>query len=343
MTDVVADLPQGVPPPNIDDEFGDVFGSVYTLSGEDYSYAELKNIADELRDELLKEPDIAKVEIFGAQQEVVFVEYNNSRLAELGLSPQQLSASLASVNILSSGGDIVSGRERIALEPTGNFESVDQLRRTVIQIPGGALVNLEDIAEVYRGYKDPPASISRVNGTPTLVLALSMREGGDILKLGERLDSLMPDLIARYPWGIDVDKVWFQADLVEVVVETFTSSLGQAVLIVIVVMIAFLGLRTGLVVGSLIPMTVVASLFAMQIFDITINQISLTALIIALGLLVDNAIVIVESILVKRAAGSNPIDAAIESGKELEHTTPDFFVDNGCRVYADCYGEIRRW
>lgn len=317
VEDVVAELPQGVVPPNVDDEFGDVFGSVYTLSGGDYSYAELKSIADELRDELLKEPDVAKVEIFGAQQEVVFVEYNNSRLAELGLSPQQLSASLASVNILSSGGDIVSGRERIALEPTGNFESVDQLRRTVIQIPGGALVYLEDIAEVYRGYKDPPASISRVNGTPTLVLALSMREGGDILKLGERLDTLMPELVSRYPWGIDVDKVWFQADLVDIVVQTFTSSLGQAVLIVIVVMIAFLGLRTGLVVGSLIPMTVIASLFAMQIFEITINQISLTALIIALGLLVDNAIVIVESVLVKRAAGAKPVAAAIESGKEL--------------------------
>ena len=315
---VVADLPQGAGTPDVNDEFGDVFGSVYTLSGDGFSYADLKFVADELRDELLKEPDIAKVSIHGEQQEVIFVEYNNARLAELRLSPQQLSASLTSVNILSSGGDIVSGRERIALEPTGNFESIEDLRRTVIQLPGGALVYLEDIVEVYRGYKDPPRSVSRVNGDPTLAIAVSMREGGDILKLGERLDELMPELLARYPWGIQIDKVWYQADLVENVVWTFTSSLGQAIVIVILVMIAFLGLRTGLVVGSLIPSTIIFSFFAMEIFDITVNQISLTALIIALGLLVDNAIVIVESIIVKREQGMNPVQAAIESGGELK-------------------------
>jgi multidrug efflux pump subunit AcrB len=317
VNSVSADLPQGTLTPEVNDEFGDVFGSVYTLSGDGFSYAELKTVADELRDELLKEPDIAKVSIHGEQQEVIFVEYNNARLAELGLSPQQLSASLASVNIVSSGGDIISGRERITLEPTGNFESIGDLRRTVIQIPGGALVYLEDIVDVYRGYKDPPRSVSRVNGEPTLAIAVAMRDGGDILKLGERLNVLMPELVSRYPWGIKIDKVWYQADLVRDVVQAFSSSLGQAILIVIVVMVAFLGLRTGLVVGSLIPITVVASVFTMQIFDITINRISLTALIISLGLLVDNAIVIVESILVRRENGQDAVSAAVESGKEL--------------------------
>ena len=315
---VAADLPQGAQTPEVNDEFGDVFGSVYTLAGDGFSYAELKAVADELRDELLKEPDIAKVSIHGAQQEVIFVEYNNARLSELGLSPQQLSASLASVNILSSGGNIVSGRERITLEPTGNFESLEDLQRTVIQLPGGALVYLEDIVDVYRGYKDPPRDMSRANGEPTLAIAVSMREGGDILKLGDRLNSLMPVLVAKYPWGIEIEKVFFQADLVDNVVNTFSSSLVQAIGIVIVVMVAFLGLRTGLVVGSLIPTTILASFFLMQVFDITINQISLTALIIALGLLVDNAIVIVESILVKRENGQSAVSAAIDSGKELK-------------------------
>jgi multidrug efflux pump subunit AcrB len=317
VNSVTADLPQGALTPEVNDEFGDVFGSVYTLSGDGFSYAELKTVADELRDELLKEPDIAKVTIHGAQQEVIFVEYNNARLSELGLSPQRLSASLASVNILSSGGDILSGRERITLEPSGNFESIRDLQRTVIQLPGGALVYLEDIVDIYRGYKDPPKSVSRVNGEPTLALAVAMRDGGDILKLGERLDVLLPELVSRYPWGIDIDKVWFQADLVDNVVKAFSSSLAQAILIVIVVMVAFLGLRTGLVVGCLIPTTIIASVFLMQIFDITINQISLTALIIALGLLVDNAIVIVESIIVRRERGEDAVSAAIESGKEL--------------------------
>ncbi|MGI9204252.1 MAG: efflux RND transporter permease subunit [Woeseiaceae bacterium] len=315
---ITPDLPQGASTPEVNDEFGDVFGSVYTLAGDGFSYAELKTVADELRDELLKEPDIAKVSIHGAQQEVIFVEYNNARLAELGLSPQQLSALLASVNILSSGGDILSGRERIALEPTGNYETIQDLRRTVIELPGRVLVYLEDIVDIYRGYKDPPRSVSRVNGQPTLAIAVSMRDGGDILRLGERLDELMPELVDRYPWGIEVEKVWFQAALVEDVIDAFTSSLVQAILIVIVVMIAFLGLRTGLVVGSLIPTTIVASFFAMQIFEITINQISLTALIIALGLLVDNAIVVVESILVKRENGQDAVSAAIDAGNELK-------------------------
>jgi multidrug efflux pump len=315
---VIQDLPQGTQTPVVNDEFGDVFGSVYTLAGDGFSYAELKTVADELRDELLKEPDIAKVSVHGAQQEVIFVEYNNSRLAELGLSPQQLSASLATVNILLSGGDIVSGRERIALEPTGNFESVEDLRRTVVPLPDGSLVYLEDIANVYRGYTDPPKSVSRVNGEATLAVAVSMREGGDILKLGERLDVLMPELLAKYPWGIEIEKIWFQADLVEQTINSFTSSLIQAIVIVILVMVGFLGLRTGLVVGSLIPTTMVASFFVMQVFGITINQISLTALIIALGLLVDNAIVVVESILVRRENGKDAITAAVEAGIELK-------------------------
>ncbi len=314
---LVPDLPQGSRLPEINDEFGDVFGSVYTLTGDGFSYAELKNVADELRDVLLKEPDIAKVDIHGAQQEVIFVEYNNARLSEIGLSPQQLSASLASVNILSSAGNIVSGRERITLEPSGNYESLDDLRRTVLGLPGGALVYLEDIVDIYRGYKDPPKSIARVNGQPALALAVSMREGGDILKLGERLKVLMPELIARYPWGIKLETVWFQADLVEANVNNFLRSLLQAIVIVIVVVIGFLGIRTGLVVGALIPTTMISTFFAMQVFDITVNQISLAALIISLGLLVDNAIVIVESILVKRERGASPIDAAVQAGLEL--------------------------
>lgn len=315
---IVDELPQGTLAPEINDEFGDVFGSVYALNGDGFSYSELKTVADELRDVLLKEPDIAKVEIHGAQEEVIFVEYNNSRLSEIGLSPQQLAASLASVNILSPGGNIVSGRERIALEPTGNYESLQDLRRTVLQLPSGALVYLEDIVEIYRGYKDPPQSISRMNGHPTLALAISMREGGDILQLGDRLNVLMPALIEQYPWGIRLEKVWFQADLVRTNVSNFTRNLLQAVLIVIAVVVFFLGIRTGLVIGVLIPSTIIATFFAMQIFDITINRISLAALIISLGLLVDNAIVIVESILVKRERGMPAVQAAIESGKELK-------------------------
>ena len=316
--DVEGDLPKGVDGPHVNDEFGDVFGSVYTLSGDGFSYAELKTVADDIRDRLLKEADIAKVDIHGAQQEVIFIDYNNARLTELGLSPQQLSGVLNSVNILSSGGNIVSGRERITLEPTGNFESLDELRNTVIQLPRGGLISLGDIAEVYRDYVDPPSSMARANGAAALTLSISMTDGGDILKLGKKLDQLIPQIQQQYPWGIELEKVWFQASLVEENVNNFMSSLLQAIAIVVVVMVAFLGLRTGAVVATLIPATMVITFFVMQQFGITVNQISLAALIISLGLLVDNAIVMVESILLKREGGMGAIPAAIEAGSELK-------------------------
>lgn len=315
---VVEDLPDGVRGPFVNDEFGDVFGSVYGLSGEGFSNAELNDIAEEIRDELLKEPDIAKVSIHGGQEQIIFVDYNNSRLTELGLSPQFLSSVLSSENILSSGGSIVSGRERIALEPTGNFESVEALAQTAVQLPDGSVIALRDIANIYRGYADPPDSITRINGEAALAIAVAMRDGGDILKLGKRLDVILPDIVARYPWGISLEKIWFQAELVKTNVNNFVSSLGQAIAIVVAVMILFLGVRTGLVVATLIPATIITSFYLMQIFGITINQISLAALIIALGLLVDNSIVLVESILVKREQGISAMDAALESGNELK-------------------------
>ncbi len=317
VDDVKSDLPDGVDGPFVNDEFGDVFGSVYTLTGDGYNYAELKDVADEIRDRLLKIPEIAKVDVHGAQKEVVFIEYNNARLSELGVSPQQLSGVLSSANILSSGGNILTGRERIVFEPTGNFESIEDLRKTVIQIPNGSVVYLGDIANVYRAYADPPDSVTRVNGQPALAIAISMREGGDILKLGEKLDDVIPVIKAQYPWGIELKKIWFQASLVEKSVDSFISNLLQAIGIVCLVMLLALGFRTGMIVAALIPAAMIISLYFMQIFGITINQISLAALIISLGLLVDNAIVVVESVIVKYDKGLSAIESATESGREL--------------------------
>lgn len=318
IEDVSEDLPEGIRGPFVNDEFGDVFGSVYTLRGDGFTYAELQDVAEEIRDILLKEPDVAKVSIHGTQEEVVYVDYSNARLSELGLSPNQLAQALGAVNIVSSGGNVLTGRERIALEPTGNFESVADLARVVLQLPGGGVVYLEDIARVYRAYVDPPDNLARANGEATLAFAVSMRDGGDILKLGQRLDELIPEIQARYPWGIEIDKVWFQASLVQQNVSNFVNNLLQAILIVVLVVVAFLGFRTGLLVASLIPSTMVITFFLMDVFEITINQISLAALIIALGLLVDNAIVIVESILVKRSRGLGGVQAAIDTGMELK-------------------------
>lgn len=317
VDDVVNDLPEGVDGPYVNDEFGDVFGSVYALTGDGYSNAELKTVADEIRDRLLREPDVAKVSIHGALAERVFIDYNNTQLTQLGLTPQQLTNVLESVNILSSGGNVTSGRERIVLEPTGNIESVESLARTVVQLPGNDVVYLGDIVDIYRDYEDPSSSLTRVNGKPALAIAISTRDGGDVLKLGAVFDELMPSLQQSYPWGIELEKIWFQADLVNQSVDDFVVSLLQAIAIVIVVMVIFLGLRTGFVVATLIPSTMIITFYFMQLFDITVNQISLAALIIALGLLVDNAIVVVESVLLKRERGESAVEAAVNTGAEL--------------------------
>ena len=311
-------LPEGAQTPLVNDEYGDVFGIVYTLTGDGFSYQELNNIADEIRDELLKVDEVAKIKIQGKLSEAVYVEYNNSRLKEIGLSPSGLAGILQSLNILQSGGDILTGPERITLEPSGNFESVEQIANTVIQIPGSdSVVYLKDIANVYRDYKDPPDGLARTDSKPTIVLAVSMSEGGNILELGKRIDARTPEIESVYPLGIELKKIYFQPDQVQNSVSNFMVNLGQAVAIVLAIMLLFLGLRTGLIVSMLVPTTIILTFVLMQAFSITVNQISLAALIIALGLLVDNAIVMAESIMVRRQAGEDAVPAAIAAGGEM--------------------------
>jgi len=312
------ELPEGVVGPIVNDEFGDVFGIIIALTGEGYTYAELKEVADDVRNELLLIDETAKVEIQGAQEERVFVEYNNARLAEFGLSPLQLAQILDTHNIIIPGGDVTTTGERIVLEPTGNFESVEDLRRSVIKLPGRQdLLYLQDLANVYRGYIDPPESMMEYSGRPCLGLAVSLREGGNVLSLGKQVKATIDRLQEVYPIGIQFDMVAFQPEHVSRKVDAFVNNLLQAVVIVLGVMLVSLGIRTGLVVASLIPMSMIMSLLVMSILNIGIDQMSLAALIIALGMLVDNAIVMSESIMVQIAEGQSPLKAAIDSGTEL--------------------------
>ncbi len=313
------ELPEGAFRPVVDDEFGDVFGIIITVTGDGFSYSELEDVADEVRDELLLIGDVAKVEIYGAQEERIFVEYSNSRLSEFGISPLQLQGILEAQNIVISGGDINTGFERIALEPSGNFESVEDLRRAVIQVPGRSeLVYLEDVATVSRGYIDPPSTKMHANGEESLGLAVSMRAGGDIIALGENVSALIDRVLAYYPIGIDFDYIQFQPESVRAKIDDFVDNLLQAVVLVTAVMLATLGIRTGLVVASLIPMAMLMSLMIMQWMGIGLDQVSLASLIIALGMLVDNAIVMSESIMVQMGEGKPPVRAAVDSAKELQ-------------------------
>ena len=193
------ELPDGVIGPTVNDEFGDVFGTIVTIAAneDEFGYAYLKDIAADVRDELLLIPEVAKVEIYGAQAERIFVEYNNARLSEIGLSPTQLALILSARNITAPGGAILTESERIVLEPSGNFESLEDLRSTVINLPGGSdLLLLSDIADVRRDYIDPPEAIMRTSGERSLGLAISLREGGNILALGDSVQARIDELRA---------------------------------------------------------------------------------------------------------------------------------------------------
>ena len=311
-------LPDGASRPIVNDEFGDVFGIIVTIVGDDFLYRELKEIADDVRDELLLLPDVAKVDIYGAQDERIFVEYNNARLAEVGLSTTQLQRILESRNIIMPGGDVTTEFEKVLIEPSGNFQSVDELRHSVISIPGSTdLIALEDLVDIKRGYIDPPDQKMRCEGKPCLGLAIAMQEGGNIIELGEQVEAFIDRVRAEYPVGIDFDFVQSQPQAVKKKIDDFMSNLYQAVGIVALVMFIFLGFRTGIVVASLVPSAMIMSFMFMGFLNVGLDQMSLAALIIALGMLVDNAIVVSESIMVQMAEGKGAIEAAVDSGKEL--------------------------
>lgn len=321
-----ADLPDGIVGPFVNDEFGDVFGTIISLTAgtredgsPEVSYAELKTIAEQARDRLLQLEDVAKVDLYGVQDERIFVEYDNSRLAELGLSVVQLQQALESRNIVLPGGNITTAVERLELEPSGNFDDLDDIRRTVISAPGRSeFLYLEDIAEVRRGYIDPPRTKMRANGLPALGLAVAMKSDGNIVELGYQIGAVVEEFNRSFPLGIDFDMVAYQSERVERKVNEFTVNVEQAIAIVLGVMLIMLGLRTGLVVASLVPSAMLATLVVMRFMEIGIDQMSLAALIIALGMLVDNAIVMSESIMVQMAAGKPRIDAAVDSANELK-------------------------
>ncbi|MET4694250.1 efflux RND transporter permease subunit [Endozoicomonas lisbonensis] len=290
-----------------------------TLTGVDFSYSELKTIADEVRDEFLRLPEVAKVEIYGAQEERIFIRYDNDHLGQLGLSPGFLAQQLSSRNIVVPGGAVNLHHERIELEPTGNFESVNDIRQTVIPLPvSDRALYLEDVATVERGYVDPVRSLVKASGVPALALGIAMGEGGNNIKLGHQVKTAMAQLRQTYPVGIDFELMHFSPGEVEHKVNDFVSNLIQAVLVVSAVMLLSLGPRTGLIVATLIPASMIAAILVMSLVGIGLDQISLAALIIALGMLVDNGIVMAENTMVQMQAGKQPVQAAVDSAGELK-------------------------
>ncbi|PMR76946.1 efflux RND transporter permease subunit [Billgrantia endophytica] len=311
------ELPDEARAPIINDEFGDVFGIMLSLTGEGYDQAELKEVADDVRDRLLMLGDVAKVSIHGYAEEQIFLDYNEARLAELGVSPQGLAQLLAARNIILPGGAIRTEDERLAVEPSGNFEHIDDIRNALVPLPDGALIPLGSLLEVRHGYADPPMTRYHASGVQGLALGISMREGGNILDLGEQVQGAIRHLQQRLPVGLEFEVLADQPARVDERINEFLINLLQAVVLVCVVMLLFLGLRTGLIVASLVPMSIMTCLAFMGLFDIGLHQVSLGALIIALGMLVDNAIVMVESIQVSAREGKTVREAALGSARQL--------------------------
>lgn len=253
-------LPAGIGGPRVnDDGIGVVYGIAIGLVGDGFSFAELEGYAEDLRDDLIKLPDASEVEISGIQEERIYLEFNNARLAELGLSANMIKNSVASTNIVFPGGEVSLEDERVVLEPTGSYADLEDIARTLIPVGGGGSVYLGDITRIQRAYQAPRQRLVSINGQPGLALSVALTEGANIIQLGKEIDRLLAARQAQLPLGITLNRVASQDFEVEKSVADFTGNLLQSVVIVLLSMLLFLGLRTGLVVASLIPMTIVAT------------------------------------------------------------------------------------
>jgi multidrug efflux pump subunit AcrB len=311
-------LPVGVDPDLNDDDVGVVYGIMTGLISDGFSYSEMKEYADDLRDDLIKLGDAAKVELGGVQEERIFVEFDNSRLKEYGLTAGILQNIIASTNILNSGGEINLEDKRIILEPTGNFNSIEDLKNTLIPVgTRNTIVNLSDITNIRKAYLEPASSKVKVNGMEAISLAISLKEGANIIQLGYEVDKVLQKWNEKLPVGLTAARLASMDHYVQKSIDSFIGNLAQAIIIVLFVMLIFLGFRTGLVVASLIPIVTIMTLMLMGVLNIGLNQVTLAALIMALGMMVDNSIVVSESIVVKMGRGISAKQAAIESFKEL--------------------------
>lgn len=311
-------LPSNVTPNLKDDGLGEVYGIAVGITTDGLSYAEMKEYADDIRDDLIVLEDAAKVEINGEQEERVFVEFDNTKLKTYGLTSSRLQSIISNTNILSSGGEINVEDERIILEPTGNFDDISNIKEMLIPVgDDGQVLALEDITTVKKGYINPPNQKVRINGKDAISLHVSLKEGANIIKLGEELDVVLAKWQKKLPFGLEVSRLASIDSYIDLKISDFIGNLLQAVGIVLAIMLLFLGLRTGLVIASLIPIVTITTLMIMGLIDIGLNQITLAALIMALGMMVDNAIVVAESIMVKMEEGVPVRKAAIDSCSEL--------------------------
>lgn len=311
VNDLSPKLPPGVKPPLVNDDFGDIFGLLFAVIGDGYSYQELNDYVDYLRRELVLVEGVGKVTVAGRQQEQVFVEISLSRMTQLGISYQRIYEILATQNIVSNAGAIKISTENIRFHPTGEFQNVKELEDLLISSSGDKnLIYLKDVASVSRGFQDVPTHLISLNGRQAISLGISFASGFNVVDVGKKIDSKLQELEYARPVGIELSTLYDQPKLVSASIKAFAINLLEAVAIVIIVLLIFMGIRSGLLIGLILFLTVIGTFTFMKLHGIDLQRISLGALIIALGMLVDNAIVVTEGILIGIQRGKSKIEAA---------------------------------
>ena len=310
-------LPPGCRAPVVNDDFGDVYGVIFAITGDGYSQHDLKEIADDLRRELLTCKDVGRIEFWGLQTEVVYVEIDRAKLAQLGIPPEAIFDVISQQNAVTEAGRVKVGTADVRLRVTGDYSCVPDLREQLIEGGSeGRMIRLKDVARVTRGYLDPPTEILRWNGLPAVALGISTVSGGNVIAMGDAVDEKLAQLRSLIPVGIQISAIVHQSETVRKAVHGFVLNLVSAVAIVILLLVVFMGLREGFIIGTGLLLTILGTLMAMQALGITLQRISLGALIIALGMLVDNAIVVAEGIVIKLRQGIPPTEAAEQTVQE---------------------------
>jgi len=312
LKDMEHKLPPGAHPPRVIDDFGDVYGIYLALTGEGYTYRDLKDVADELKKQLVLVDGVRKVVIGGVQREVAYIEISRATAGELGISLEQIASVLAAQNAVVDAGRVRVGDEYLRIEPTGEQTSVTEIGDLLISSDEQRLLYLKDISTITRAYDDVPTKLIYLDGKPALTLGISMLPGENVVAVGERLDARFDQLLEVMPVGMELKAIYNQPKEVDASVNGFLVSLAQALGIVVVVLLIFMGLKVGLIIATVLLITVSGTLWIMEMNGIELQRISLGALIIALGMLVDNAIVIAEGMLVRIQAGMNALKAAGE-------------------------------
>src|ERR1700736_2848626 len=307
--DIAYTLPSGVQGPYFNDEFGDVYTNIYALQGDGFSPAQLHDYAERLRTELLRVPNVNKVDFIGDQEQRVYVEIANAQLAKLNLTPQQIADAVNSQNSVAGAGLVTTADDRVYVRPSGQFQAVAKLGDTLIRV-NGRTIRLGDIATINRGYTDPPSEYMRFGNQTVLGIGVTMAPAGDVIALGKALDAETQRLRASLPAGLKLVQVASMPEAVGHSIDDFVEAVAEAIAIVLVVSLISLGFRTGMVVVISIPLVLAATTLCMYLFHIGLHKVSLGTLLLALGLLVDDAIISVETMAVKLEQGYDRLRAA---------------------------------